>query len=420
MVNRIVEKIRGRVLGGPIRRYYKLKTAYSMLGELLPCASLDDALKIILNRVAHSMRVEIVSIMLVDNDRKRLIIKIAKGLNEEIVKDAATAIGEGVSGWVGKTGQPLLIKDITKDQRFVLRSLNNKYYNNSLLSVPLKMQDRISGVINVNNKISKGIFREYDLDLLNTIANIAAIAIENIRLQEDLKRINETSYELVSNVSHELKTPLTIIKEAVSLMLEGHSGDITEKQKKYLELSRQNVDRLNRLINAYTESAKAVQGKLLLHRSLFDITGTLKNVMDSLDILAKEKGIVLKGAIPDKKVEIWGDPDKLNQVISNLVDNAIKYNKQQGKVELALDDKDTSVVISVTDTGIGIPHGEINKIFDRFYRAESAFKEGINGTGLGLSIVRDIVDMHKGEVLVESEPDKGTKFTVVLPKSLRK
>lgn len=419
-MNRIFADIRGRVLGGPIRRYYKLKAAYSILGELSECQGLESALKVLVSNVAARMGVEIVSIMFIDNDMRRLVIKIARGLNDEIVKNAATQIGQGVSGWVGKTGQPLLIKDITKDTRFTQRSSNGKYYNNSLLSVPIKIQDRIIGVININNKVSKDIFREYDLDLLKTIADTAAIVIENIKLQEDLKRINDTSYELMSNVSHEMKTPLAIIKEAVSLMLEGHNGGINEKQKKYLELSKQHIERLNRLINEYMESAKAMQGKLLLRRSLFDITGTIRNVVDSLNMLANEKGVELKGIIPDKKVEIWGDPDKLNEVISNLVDNAIKYNKQQGSVELKLDEKDSMIAISVSDTGMGIPHEEINKIFDRFYRAESSFREGIHGTGLGLSIAKDIVSLHKGKILVESEPDKGTKFTVVLPKSLRK
>ena len=232
--------------------------------------------------------------------------------------------------------------------------------------------------------------------------------------------MNKNIYDMVSNVSHELKTPLAIIKEALLLLSDGSLGAVSEKQKKLLDLSTRNVERLNRLINEFLDSARQENSKSSMKRSLFSITDVAKTIIDSLDIIAREKGIVLEGVIPDKKIEIWGDPDKLNQVISNLVDNAIKYNRPTGLVQVSLEEADDSINISVRDTGIGIPKDDLGKVFDRFYRAERLDTAGISGTGLGLSIVKDIVKMHNGVISVESEINSGSKFTVALPKNLRK
>ncbi len=418
-MNRILENIRVRLVGGPVRRFYKLKAAYSIAMEISSSLDLEEALKIFVNRVASYMGVEIISVMFLDNEKRRLIIKVAKGLNEEIIKDSNTYLGEGVSGWVGRTGEPLLIKDITKDSRFPRRS-GGHYYNNSLLTVPLKLRGRVTGVINVNNKISKDVFRQYDLELLNTIADISVVALENARLQGEIKRASKNNYDMASNVSHELKTPLAVIKEALLLLSEGSLGEMNEKQKRFLDISNQNVKRLNRFINEYLDSARRENSKFSMNRRLFSITDTTKTIMDSLNVIARDKGIVLEGIIPDKKIEIWGDPDKLNQVISNLVDNAIKYNRPSGLVQVSLEEADDSINISVRDTGMGIPKDDLDKVFDRFYRVERVATAGISGTGLGLPIVKDIVNMHRGAISVESEINTGSKFTVALPKSLRK
>ncbi|MCX5667010.1 MAG: GAF domain-containing sensor histidine kinase [Candidatus Omnitrophica bacterium] len=427
-MNRIPEKIKARliggpgtisVLGGPVKRFYKLRAAYSIAMEISSSLDLEEALKIFVNRVASYMDVEIVSVMFLDNEKRRLIVKIARGLSEEVIKDSNASLGEGISGWVGKTGEPLLIKDITKDARFTRRS-GGHYYNNSLLTVPLKLCGRVIGVMNVNNKISKDIFRQYDLELLNTITEISVIALENARLQDEMKRASKSNYEMVSNVSHELRSPLAIIKEALLLLSEGSLGAVSEKQKKFLNLSTQNVERLSCLINGFLDSACQENSGSSTKRSLFSITDAAKTIIDSLNIIARDKGIVLEGAIPDKKIEIWGDPDKLNQVISNLVDNAIKYNRPAGLVQVSLEETENSINISVRDTGMGIPKDDLDKVFDRFYRVERNDTAGIPGTGLGLSIVKDIVNMHKGAISVESEINSGSKFTVALPKSLRK
>lgn len=427
-MNRVLKKIKARFSGGanivfpsrgPIKRFNKLKAAYSIAMEISSFSDLDQALKVFVGRIAYYMSVEIVSVMFLDKEKHNLIIKIAKGLDEEIIKSSNISLGEGVSGWVGKTGEPLLVKDIMEDTRFIRRN-TGRYYNNSLLSVPLKLHGRVLGVINVNNKISRDIFRQKDLEILKTISDISVIALENIRLRDESVRANKNNYEMIADLSHELKSPLAIIKEAILLLSEGLLGAISEKQKRLLDISAQNVERLNRLANKFLDSAKSENSNPSMNRTLFNIADTAKTILDSLNIIAGAKGIMLEGAIPDKKIEIWGDPDKLNQVISNLVENAIKYNRPAGLIKVSLEDRDDSVAISVKDTGMGIPKDDLDKVFDRFYRVVRKDASEVSGTGLGLSVVKDIVDMHKGAISVESEINGGSKFTVALPKSLRK
>jgi signal transduction histidine kinase len=427
-MNRVLEKIKDAivgepgampVLGGPVKHLYRLKAAHSIAMEISSSLDLEEALKTFVNRIASYMGVEIVSIMFLDNEKRRLVIKIAKGLSEEVIKDSNISIGDGVSGWVGRTGEPLLIKDLTKDARFT-KSDGSRYYNDSLLTVPLKLGGRVIGVVNVNNKASKDIFRQDDLELLNTIADISVIALENARLQDDIKRLGKNNFRMVSNVSHELRTPLAIMQEAVLLLSEGALGAVNEKQKKLLDISSRNAHRLNCFIDEFLDSAKLENPGFVINRRLFSVTDSAKTAVDSLSVIARQKGIELESVIPDKNIEIWGDPDRLNQVISNLVDNAIKYNRPAGRVRVSLEDAPDTVNISVSDTGIGIPKDALDKVFDRFYRVERDDAARIPGTGLGLSIVKDIIDVHKGAISVESEVDRWSKFTISLPKNLRR
>lgn len=399
------------------KRLLELTAAYNIGKEVSACFDLENCLRILVDRIADLMSVEIVSLMLMDKNEKELVVKLAKGLDEEIVREAKVKVGESIAGWIAKTGQSLLIKDMKKDGRFPKR--DGKYYTDSLLSVPLKIHDKVIGVINVNNKVSKDIFREKDLDILNTVVDLAAAAIENARLHEEVKALDKLRLDFISNISHDLRTPLAVIKEAVGLILDEIAGNINVEQKKFLELAKQNVGRLKYLIDELLEIAKLESKKTPMKRRLFNIVGVVKEAMTSLGPLAEKKEILLTDLLPDKKIEIWGDADKMSQVVTNLIDNAIKYNKPKGKVEVSLEDVERSVNICVSDTGVGIPAQNLDKIFDRFHRIEIRTKGKAEGWGLGLSITKEIIQMHGAKIWVESTVGKGSKFIVTLPKDLR-
>ncbi|MCF7908242.1 MAG: GAF domain-containing sensor histidine kinase [Candidatus Omnitrophica bacterium] len=399
------------------KELFKLTMAYNISKEISGNFNLEKTLNMLVDRIANVMSVGIVSLMLVGKNTGEMLIKFAKGLDKEIIKNVKVKLGEGVSGWVAQTGQSLLVKDISKDPRFSKR--NGKYNTNSLLSVPLKIQDKVIGVINVNNKISKGVFNEEDLDILSKLADLAALAVTNSRLREDTKHLDDLRANFIANVSHELRTPLTAIKESVGIILEEIAGNINSQQKKLLSLAVQSISRLSRLIDDLLDFSKVDAETREMKRTLFDIGRIAELAVATLRPLAQKKEVDIKISLPNRKIEIWGDEDKLYEVISNFIDNAIKYNKPKGKINLKLEDTEKNVKIIVSDTGIGMPKQDLDKIFDRFKRIEGYSKDKVKGSGLGLSIVKDIVEMHGGETFVDSEINKGTTFTVTLPKNLR-
>ena len=395
---------------------FELTAAYNIGREASYAADLQNCLKVLVDGIADLMSVEIVSVMLMDRYEEGLVLEFARGLGNEITKEKVR-LGQGVAGWIAQTGKALLIKDIKRDSRFSRRG--GKYYTDSLLSVPLKINKKVIGVINVNNKVTKDIFEEDDMDVLNKVAGLAAAAIESARLQEEAMARDETRLEFISNVSHELRTPLSCINEGVSLVLDGVTGRINSKQKKFLAAAKNNIERLKRLVNELLELARVESRITRMRRSLFDVVGLIEGVVASMGPLLKDKKISLKKTLPDKEIYIWADPDKLSQVLTNLIDNAMKYNRPKGTVEVSMDELAKAVNINILDTGIGISEEDIKKIFDRFYRVETPTKGKASGAGIGLSIINEIIKKHRGKISVDSLVGRGSRFTVTLPKDLR-
>lgn len=396
---------------------FKFSTAYTVSQETSKALNLEKTLNILVDRIAQIMSVEIVSLMLIGKNNSELLIKFAKGLNNDVVENVKVKLGEGISGWVAQTGQSLLIKDITKDSRFNKRS--GKYSTNSLLSVPLKIGNNVIGVINVNNKESRKIFDEEDLDILTKVIDLATLVVVIASLKEDAKELDALRSKFIANVSHELRTPLTALKEAIGIILDEIAGSINDKQRRFLSLATKNIDRLGRLIDNILDFSKVEAETKEIKRTLFDVGEMVGATVLSFKPLADKQNIKIKSFLPKRKIDIWGDNDKLHEVITNFVDNAIKYNRRGGKVEVKLEDAGDNARIHVSDTGVGIPEGEMGKIFDRFNRIKGNFKENVKSNGLGLSIVKDIVEMHGGQIAVESKEEKGSKFTITLPKNLR-
>ena len=396
---------------------FRFTAAYRIRKDISASLDLKNCIKLLVDRIADLLSVEIVSVMLMDKKQRELVLQLAKGFNTEITDEVRTKVGEGIAGWIAKTGEPLLIEDIKKDPRFKARG--GRYYTDSLLSVPIKTENDIVGVINVNNKVSRDVFKKEDLEVLRTVAELTAAVITANKLRQEASALDNSRKDFVFDVSHELRTPLSSAKQAIALMLDKLAGNINEQQKKYLNIAKHNIDRLDRLIDGLLAIAKKESEALRMKRKLFDAKELVSQIADSLGLIAESKGITLVKTLPAGQIKIWADRDKLTEVLTNLISNGIKYNKSNGKVEVGLKATDKLAEISVKDTGIGMPETDLDRIFDRFYRVEMRAKGKAAGTGLGLSLVKDIVEKHGGRISVRSEPDRGTEFTVTLPKDLR-
>jgi signal transduction histidine kinase/CHASE3 domain sensor protein len=235
------------------------------------------------------------------------------------------------------------------------------------------------------------------------------VFVDNTRLEE----IDRMKSEFISTVSHELRTPLTSILGYVDLILEGDAGEVGETQREFLEIVQRNTHRLKELINDLLDIEKIESGRIRIDMEPVDLREVALQVCQTFEVIADRKGLSFRVEVPEEPVIVTGDHDRLVQVASNLVSNAVKYTMEGGiRVRLARDGE--TVRLAVTDTGIGMTEAEQAQLFSRFFRADNTYTREVGGTGLGLSIVKALVDQHGGTVAVRSAPGKGSTFTVTL------
>jgi len=240
----------------------------------------------------------------------------------------------------------------------------------------------------------------------------------------ELRRLEKIRKDFVANVSHELRTPLTSIKGYVEALLDGGKDD-PETSAKFLDIILKQSDRLNLILEDLLQLSKIESGQVLLKREPLQIGAVIERTLAMMRPLAGKKGHRLIVHIAPRLPLVNGDEERLGQVLSNLLDNAIKYTPEQGSITVAAhhipssaqsaDAKPESVEISVTDSGIGIPEQDRPRVFERFYRVDKARSRELGGTGLGLAIVKHIVEGHGGQVWVEGNLPTGSRFVVRLP-----
>jgi len=227
-------------------------------------------------------------------------------------------------------------------------------------------------------------------------------------------KLDKLKDDFINTVSHELRTPLSITKEAISLILEKVQGEINDQQTEILTIAKNNIDRLARIINGLLDVSKIEAGKIELRKEDINLQSLVGEVALSFEGKAREKGLDLRLSLPEATILAYADEDKLAQVFTNLVDNAVKFTAA-GTIEIRVEEKDGSIDCRVRDTGIGIAPEDLPKIFDRFTQFGRKDGPGEKGTGLGLSIVKGLVEVHGGEIRVESEVGKGTEVSFALP-----
>ncbi len=246
---------------------------------------------------------------------------------------------------------------------------------------------------------------------------------ERKRMTEELKqknialeKLDQLKSDFVSMVSHELRTPLSITKEGISLVLDEVTGSVNPRQSKILTASRNNIDRLARIINSLLDISKIESGKTELKKKAVDMGGLIRNIVLSFENLAKEKHLEIRADLPKgQSLNLYVDEDRVMQVFTNLIGNSLKFT-EKGHINISLVQREDEMEFTVSDTGIGIAAEDLPKIFTKFLQFGRTPGAGEKGTGLGLSIAKGLVELHGGRIWVESEVGKGSKFIFTLPK----
>lgn len=232
-------------------------------------------------------------------------------------------------------------------------------------------------------------------------------------LLERMKTLDDSRQEFVANVSHELKTPITSVKVLADSLL-AQQDVPAELYREFMVDIAEEVERENKIINDLLALVKSDKSAGNLSISVVDINALTEIILKRLRPIARKNNIEVT-LISKREIQAEVDEVKMSLILTNLVENAIKYNKEQGKVEVTLDADHQFFTVQVSDTGIGIPEEALNRIYERFYRVDKSHSREIGGTGLGLAITRSAVILHRGSIKVESTEGEGTTFTVKIP-----
>lgn len=513
---------------------------------------LDRLLKVIMGQAKRVVNAEASSLMLLDEAKKELFFDVTVGGKGEKLRQIRLKLGEGIGGWVAKEGKPLMITDARKDPRFFVKADEvTKFKTKSILCVPLRIKERIIGVMEAINEVGRGYFVDEDRKIFEAFASQAAIAIENARLFQNLKREKEkieaifsgmgdgavvidaklnlvmlnssaknfldigrkdylgknisrivrqfkvfsrwepkkvaapgssltefltkkdrvTTFDLarskpktlvlsgiatrivdeenrvvgyvmiirdvtserkeeylkasfISSISHKLKTPLTCISGYMLLLREKERLSKLDKVgKNAVRIIDSQGNRLSRLINELLGFSLLKSEALELARGKESLKSIVEMSLKKLALRIRRRAKIVVGNSIDKVPPILVDRAKVQKIIQNLVENAIKFNdKKEKRVEISARSLKGKkfIRVEIKDNGPGIPSEEREKIFSKFYQIEETFTGQVEGAGLGLAVVKQVVEAHGGKVGVESRPGRGSKFFFTLPKVLDK
>ena len=245
------------------------------------------------------------------------------------------------------------------------------------------------------------------------------------KANQELRRIDSMKSEFVSVASHELRTPLAAIKNAVELVLKGTTGKINENQAKFLSMAERNINRLTNILNDLLNLSRIESGRIELKFEDIGLKGIIELTASSLKPHADGKSIKIDVEINEPLPTIRVDPEKIEEILTNLIGNSIKFTPEGGRILIAAkplpcdggDGHGDRVAVSIKDTGIGIPSEHLDAIFEKFHQVESSLHRSMSGTGLGLAITKGLVEAHQGKIWVESELGRGSTFTFTLPVS---
>jgi PAS domain S-box-containing protein len=290
----------------------------------------------------------------------------------------------------------------------------------SSLIVPMMIKDKVLGTLEVQ-AYENGAFNEEHAVALEMAANLAAVAIENVRLIETeaaarqaAESANRAKDEFLSVLSHELRTPLNAMLGWVRMLKAGVLDE--ENTERALEVIERNTRLQGSLIEDLLDVSRIISGKMRIETELVDLISVVKTASETIRPLADAKDVNYSFEHEDESVFLTADAVRLQQVVSNLLQNAIKFTPAGGEINISLERNEANAILRVTDTGVGIEKDLLPHIFDRFRQADASARRNFTGLGLGLTIVRNIVELHGGTIDVESEgKDKGSTFTLTLP-----
>ncbi len=336
------------------------------------------------------------------------------------------------SGLQSKEYYVSLWTTISQGKEFKSEVINKKkngdiYVAEQIVSPIKDVQGNVTHFISIWDDITEQKRLENEIHEVNKELEVQKVGLEKTNKElrslykklekknKELLKLDQLKSDFVSTVSHELRTPLAISTEGINLVVDGLAGEINEKQRSLLVASKENLERLSRIIDDLLDISKIESGKMELFQNFTDITKVIQEAVDCYQRVVQEKKIALTVNLPENKVYLNIDKDKIIQVVTNLLNNAYKFTHEKGSINVSLIQREGDVLCSVKDTGKGIAKEDMQKLFKKFQQFGREDGAGIKGTGLGLSICKNFVELHQGKIWAESKLGEGSVFFFTLP-----
>jgi signal transduction histidine kinase len=383
--------------------------------------NLDELLQFIIKTAAEILNCESVSILLYDEKRVQLVFAAATGSDPKRLAEIPVPLQNSVAGEAFLENEPIILSDVKSHSRhYNLVSTYVAFDVHNMLVVPMRTKNRPTGVLEALNK-RNGTFTEADEDILSIIASQAAVAIHNARLVKALREAyneisaaNHLKTNFLALASHELRTPLGIIIGYATFLQEESPGELSDHAKQVLNAAMQ----MRALVDAMTNLNMLRSKEMVMHRVMVPIQLILRGAYNEVKKLAEAKGHHVSLNLPRAPLPVKCDPEKLNTVFVNLMDNAVRFTPDGGKVVVSASlNPGGDMLVTIQDSGIGIEPSELKKIFNEFYQVEPHITRKHGGLGIGLPIAKGLIEAHGGRIWAESEGhNKGSTFKVLLPK----
>lgn len=414
-------------------RAQQIAALHSVAATVSQSLDLKVVLSDTMEKILEGVGCDAAWIYLVDSEKDEVVLRASKkGTTEEFSQ--SMRIGKGVVGKVAETGMPFVFEDVADDPRYAQVSMGKKVLSfgfRALGAFPIKTKEKVLGVLCIANREVRR-FSAEELQLLGSIASAIGVAVENASLFDDtrqktleleeLNRELQEAYkaksEFMAAMSHELRTPLNVIIGNADLALDGFFGEINEKQGKALQKILYHSKTLLKLINDVLTFAKMETRKASLDVSTFHVEEIVSRAQDYVEQLSRNGHVKILWKVEEGLAPMTTDALKLEEILQNLIGNAFKFT-QEGKIEIHIRDLkgQNQIEFAVADTGIGIRPEDLPRIFEQFHQLQEAHTGSYSGVGLGLSIVKKYLELMQGEIQVQSQPGKGSTFTVTLPYS---